>query len=153
MKLGMRELLAAADATPGDLAVVRVVIDGLLEAGKLDAASRVLTDPAIPLPRMRKERDSRRSRNGFGSRPHAVDNARNGRPRGTGRKPNSPGMAAAWSSRSCESERNPRVKVTGRSGATSCCSRDRTCPGSAFERPIDKSGSARHESKRSRHGC
>ncbi len=43
VKLGMRELLAAADATPGDLAVVRVAIDGLLEAGKLDAAGRVLT--------------------------------------------------------------------------------------------------------------
>ena len=42
VKTGVRELLAAADASPGDLAVVRVAIEGLLEAGKLDAAGRVL---------------------------------------------------------------------------------------------------------------
>src|SRR5262245_42571199 len=42
-KTGKQALLAAADAAPGDVAVMRVVIDGLLEAGKLKTARRVLT--------------------------------------------------------------------------------------------------------------
>jgi hypothetical protein len=43
LKTGVRELVAAADAAPGDLAVLRVVIDGFLEAGRFDTARRVLT--------------------------------------------------------------------------------------------------------------
>lgn len=43
VKLGVRELLAAADAAPANLAVIRVVTDGLLEAGKVRTARRVLT--------------------------------------------------------------------------------------------------------------
>jgi tetratricopeptide (TPR) repeat protein len=43
VKTGVRELLAAADAMPGDLPVIRVVTEGLLEAGRLGAARRVLT--------------------------------------------------------------------------------------------------------------
>jgi hypothetical protein len=43
VKSGARELLAAAAAAPADLAVLRVVTDGLLEAGRLNAARRVLT--------------------------------------------------------------------------------------------------------------
>jgi hypothetical protein len=39
---GVRELLAAAEAAPGDLAVIRVVIDGLLEADRPGLAGRVL---------------------------------------------------------------------------------------------------------------
>ena len=42
-KTGVRELLAAADAAPGDAAVTRVAVEGLVEAGKFGAASRVLT--------------------------------------------------------------------------------------------------------------
>jgi hypothetical protein len=42
VKAGVRELLAAAAAAPGDLPVIRVVADGLLEAGRLDAARQVL---------------------------------------------------------------------------------------------------------------
>jgi tetratricopeptide (TPR) repeat protein len=43
VKTGVRELLAAANTTPGDLAVLRVVTDGLLDAGRLADARRVLT--------------------------------------------------------------------------------------------------------------
>src|SRR5213079_2384732 len=39
----LRAVLAAADAAPGDVAVIRVATDRLLEAGKLKTASRVLT--------------------------------------------------------------------------------------------------------------
>lgn len=42
-KLGVRELLATATAAPGDVSVLRVVVDGLIEAGKLNAARGVLT--------------------------------------------------------------------------------------------------------------
>jgi Flp pilus assembly protein TadD len=43
VKVGARELLAAAAAAPGDVAAVRVVVDGLLAARKFAAARRVLT--------------------------------------------------------------------------------------------------------------
>jgi hypothetical protein len=43
VKTGVRELLAAADAAPGDVAVIGVAVGGLVEAGKFDAARRVLT--------------------------------------------------------------------------------------------------------------
>jgi hypothetical protein len=43
VKAGVRELLGAADAAPGDVPAVRVVIDGLLAAGRFAAARRVLT--------------------------------------------------------------------------------------------------------------
>jgi hypothetical protein len=39
---GVRDLLAAADQAPGDLAAIRVVIDGLVEAGRPETARRVL---------------------------------------------------------------------------------------------------------------
>ncbi|MBA4065194.1 MAG: hypothetical protein C0501_16065 [Isosphaera sp.] len=42
-KAGVRALRAAAVAAPGDVAVVRVVAEGLLEAGRLAAARRVVT--------------------------------------------------------------------------------------------------------------
>lgn len=42
LKRGVRELLAAAAAAPGDVAVIRLVTEGLIEAGKLDAARQVL---------------------------------------------------------------------------------------------------------------
>jgi len=42
VKTGVRELLAAADAAPGDLAVLRVAIDGLLEADRLQPARRLV---------------------------------------------------------------------------------------------------------------
>lgn len=41
-KLGIRELFAAADAAPGDLSVIRVVVEGFLEANRSGAAHRVL---------------------------------------------------------------------------------------------------------------
>jgi hypothetical protein len=41
-KPGIRELLAAAAIAPGDIAVIRVVTEGLIEAGQLNTASRVL---------------------------------------------------------------------------------------------------------------
>lgn len=40
---GLRAVLGAAAAAPGDLAVLRVVIDGLLIVGRFTAARRVLT--------------------------------------------------------------------------------------------------------------
>lgn len=40
---GVRALLAAADAGAGDVSVVRPVIDGLIAAGRVKAARRVLT--------------------------------------------------------------------------------------------------------------
>lgn len=43
VRLGVRELLAAAAAAPGDLAVIRVVVDGLLEADRPHTARRILT--------------------------------------------------------------------------------------------------------------
>ena len=43
LKTGVRELLAAADAAPGDAAVIRVAAEGLIEAGKYRTARRVLT--------------------------------------------------------------------------------------------------------------
>jgi tetratricopeptide (TPR) repeat protein len=42
VKTGVRELLAAAEAALGDLGVVRVVVDGLLEADRPGTARRVL---------------------------------------------------------------------------------------------------------------
>ena len=42
VKTGIRELLAAADAAPGDLEVIRVVVEGLLEADRPGTARRVL---------------------------------------------------------------------------------------------------------------
>jgi Flp pilus assembly protein TadD len=42
-KTGTRALVAAADTAPADVAVMRVVIDGLLEAGQVKTATRVLT--------------------------------------------------------------------------------------------------------------
>jgi Flp pilus assembly protein TadD len=42
VKAGVRALLAAADAAPGDTPVLRVVVGGLLEAGKPGAARRVV---------------------------------------------------------------------------------------------------------------
>lgn len=42
VKVGARELLAAADAAPDNIAVLRIVVDGLIEAGKLRAARRIL---------------------------------------------------------------------------------------------------------------
>lgn len=41
-KTGARELLAAVNAAPGDVPVVRIATEGLLEAGRLSAARRVL---------------------------------------------------------------------------------------------------------------
>jgi hypothetical protein len=41
-KRGVRELLQASDKAPGDLAVIRVVVDGLLEADRPGTARRVL---------------------------------------------------------------------------------------------------------------
>jgi tetratricopeptide (TPR) repeat protein len=42
VKRGVRELLAAADAAMGDTAVLEVVIEGLLEAGRVTAAERII---------------------------------------------------------------------------------------------------------------
>jgi hypothetical protein len=42
-KVGVRALRAAAAAAPGDVAVVQVVAEGLLEAGRLAAARRAVT--------------------------------------------------------------------------------------------------------------
>jgi hypothetical protein len=39
---GIRELLAAADRAPGDLAAIRVVVEGLLEAQRPATARRIL---------------------------------------------------------------------------------------------------------------
>jgi hypothetical protein len=41
-RCGVRELLAAAAAAPGDVSVIRVVVDGLLEAQRFDSARLVL---------------------------------------------------------------------------------------------------------------
>ena len=51
VKLGVRELVAAADAAPDNIAVLRVVVDGLREAGKLRAARRVLVKARFLCPR------------------------------------------------------------------------------------------------------
>lgn len=51
VKLGVRELTAAADADPDNVAVLRVVIDGLLEAGKVRTARRILTTTRFLCPR------------------------------------------------------------------------------------------------------
>jgi hypothetical protein len=40
---GARELMAAAKAAPGNLDVTRIVVEGLMEAGKLGTARRVVT--------------------------------------------------------------------------------------------------------------
>jgi len=42
VKRGVRELLAAADIAPKDAAVLSVVLDGLLTAGKVAAARRII---------------------------------------------------------------------------------------------------------------
>ena len=42
-KTGVRELLAAAEAAPGELKVIRVAVEGLVEAGKFMAARCILT--------------------------------------------------------------------------------------------------------------
>ncbi|MBA4187192.1 MAG: hypothetical protein C0467_04155 [Planctomycetaceae bacterium] len=42
-KIGLRALLAATEAAPAEIPVLRVAIDGLLEAGSVNAARRVLT--------------------------------------------------------------------------------------------------------------
>jgi len=47
IKWGVCELLQAADRAPGDLAVIRVVVDGLLEADRLGTARRVLNRVAF----------------------------------------------------------------------------------------------------------
>lgn len=43
VKLGVRELAAAAAAAPGELPVLRIVTEGLLEAGRFEAARRVVS--------------------------------------------------------------------------------------------------------------
>jgi hypothetical protein len=43
LKTGVRELLAAAEGAPGDSAVLRVAIEGLVEADRLRPARRLLT--------------------------------------------------------------------------------------------------------------
>ena len=43
VRLGVRALLAAADAAPGELPVVRIVVEGLTEAGRTTAARKILT--------------------------------------------------------------------------------------------------------------
>jgi hypothetical protein len=47
LKSGIRALLAAADRAPGELAVLRVVVDGLLEAERPGTARRVLNRAAF----------------------------------------------------------------------------------------------------------
>lgn len=42
LKRGTREMLAATEATPGDVNVVRIAVTGLLEVGKTDAARAVI---------------------------------------------------------------------------------------------------------------
>ncbi|QJW93193.1 tetratricopeptide repeat protein [Frigoriglobus tundricola] len=42
VRFGARAMLAAAEQAPGDLAVVRIAVQGLLEAGRVAAARRVL---------------------------------------------------------------------------------------------------------------
>jgi hypothetical protein len=51
VKAGVRALLAAADAGGAKLDVLRVVVDGLIEAGKLDAARRVVVKARFLNPR------------------------------------------------------------------------------------------------------
>ncbi|MBX9625402.1 MAG: hypothetical protein K2X82_16470 [Gemmataceae bacterium] len=43
VRRGVRELVAAANAAPGDVAVLRVAVGGLIEAGRVRTAGRVLT--------------------------------------------------------------------------------------------------------------
>lgn len=50
-KGGAREMLAAADRAPGNVAVVRVVVRGLLEMGRPTAAGRVLAKARFLNPR------------------------------------------------------------------------------------------------------
>src|SRR5262249_29209046 len=42
-KLGVRAMLAAANRAPGEIAVLRIAVDGLLEAGYVKAARGLLT--------------------------------------------------------------------------------------------------------------
>jgi hypothetical protein len=53
VRFGVREMLAATEQAPGDLAVVRIAVQGLLEVGRVAAARRVLTTarflrPGVP---------------------------------------------------------------------------------------------------------
>jgi hypothetical protein len=54
VKAGVRALLAAADAAPGDVPVLRVVVGGLLEAGKPAAARRVVAHARFLCPDSRE---------------------------------------------------------------------------------------------------
>jgi hypothetical protein len=54
LKAGVRALLAAAAAAPGDVPVLRVVVGGLLEAGKPNAARRVVARARFLCPESRE---------------------------------------------------------------------------------------------------
>lgn len=56
-KTGVRELLAATTAAPGDVPVVRIATEGLLEAGRLSAARRVLAGARFLNPTGRANRE------------------------------------------------------------------------------------------------
>ena len=51
VKLGVKALLGAADAAIGDIKVIRIVVDGLIEADRADAARRVLNKAQFSLSR------------------------------------------------------------------------------------------------------
>jgi tetratricopeptide (TPR) repeat protein len=51
VRRGVRELLAAAEAAPRDTAVLEVVIEGLIEVGKIVAAQRIIVKARFLCPR------------------------------------------------------------------------------------------------------
>jgi predicted Zn-dependent protease len=56
VKLGVRELTTAAEATVDNIPVLRIAVDGLLEAGKVRTARRVLTKARFLCPGSRDVR-------------------------------------------------------------------------------------------------
>ena len=56
VRIGTRAMLAAANAGPDDLEVVRVVVEGLIEVGRVRAARKVLTTARFLCPRSRELR-------------------------------------------------------------------------------------------------
>ncbi len=54
VKTGVRELLVAADAAAADVSVIRVVTEGLIEAGRLQVARRLLTKSRFRNPNSRE---------------------------------------------------------------------------------------------------
>ena len=108
---GVRELLAAADAATGDLAVIRVVVEGTSGGDRPGTRPSSAEPGQFPVPRAEKSREFRGlvERVRFAWR--GATSAENGGPRETGQDAETrQGRRLAWSSRSSElsTETKPR---------------------------------------------